>query len=373
LLILVTKTPCAGAADGAKTWQDRLLAVPYAAATHPDHMMLELVRQDYAMYPFSFTYGGKSSDGLLPAWTREEHSIRLDADRTRLTTVWTDAKSGLKMHWDAVRYADFPAVEWVLHFENAGIADTPLIENVRAMDLTLSAPLGSVAPYILHSAKGGVPNPSQSMPKTCVIDEKNPATLGSETGRSSTKNLPFFRLDAGGETLVAAIGWSGCWRADFVSSDGKRLHVRYKEVRHLLVGAWYPLLPCPNDYVDLNTRDVDLWLWGGGDVSKHRKPYTEWVATQYHRPDFNEGMVLAFRRPDSPYSSIQVSLRGIDPTATYEVSWDSKGRKDNKRLPGWKLVRGFEIVLPEKRSSDLIVYHKAAMSAPRDAARRGEQ
>jgi alpha-galactosidase len=848
LLILVAKTPCAAAADGAKTWQERLLAVPYAAVTHPDHMMLELVRQDfealernqsilktplaigsrtfkrglgthavsrirvyspdpiarfsswigvdknertagglgsvvfavtadgkevfrsrifrggqegqqvdlatggartldlkvddagdglacdhadwaeaavttasgkvvpldamplgclpanYARYPFSFTYGDKSSDGLLPAWKRDEHSIRLDSERTRLTTVWTDAKSGLKVYWDAVRYADFPAVEWVLYFENVGNCDTAVIENVRAMDLTLSSPLGSVAPYLLHSAKGGVPNPSQSMPKTCVIDEKNPATLGSETGRSSTKNLPFFRLDAGGETFVAAIGWSGCWRADFVSSDSKRLHVtsgmekthfllhpgekvrsprilvlrwageaiestaafrqlvykhyaarrngkpplpaifcntcftrgggwlnecnaenqislirayaplglealltdagrftggwpdgagnwdarkdaypngmrpvaraaldagmiyglwyepervvaatgihkehpqwclrsgpgpqstyllnfglpevqrhffkivesymnlpgfrvyrqdfnmdplpywryndapnrqgitemkyieglyaywdriaaawpdslmeecasgghrmdletvmrmhihqktdywfddqadqtaifglsqylpnnvivahlknldtysfhstmasslclgwiadgkdfdsrrgkqlidRYKEVRHLLVGGWYPLLPCPNDYVDLNTRDVDLWLWGGGDVSKHKKPYTEWVATQYHRPDLNEGMVLAFRRPESPYSSVQVSLRGIDPTATYEVSWDSKGRKDNKMLPGSKLIGGFEIVLPEKRSSDLIVYHKVATSSPR--------
>ena len=671
-LILVTKAQFAAAADGAKTWQDRILAVPYAAATYPDHMVLELIRQDYARYPFSFTYNGKSSDELLPTWTRHEHSTRLDADQSRLTTVWTDAKTGLKVHWDAVRYADFPAVEWVLHFENGGSSDTRIIENVRAMDLTVSSPLNFLAPYTLHSAKGGVPNPSQSMPKTCVIDEKTPATLGSETGRSSTKNLPFFRLDAGGETYVAAIGWSGCWQADFVANDSKRLHItsgmekthfllhpgekvrsprilllrwegeaiesnsqfrqliykhyaakrngkpplpaifcntcftrgggwlnecnaenqislihayaplglealltdagwftggwpngagnwdarkdaypsgmgpvakaaldhnmiyglwyepervvagtgihkqhpewclhagpgakstfllnfglpevqqyffhivqsymdlpgfrvyrqdfnmdplpywrqsdapnrqgitemkyveglyaywdriatswpdslmeecasgghrmdletlmrmhihqktdywfddqadqtaifglsqylpnnvivahlnnldtysfhstmasslclgwiadgkdfdsrrgkklidRYKEVRHLLVGAWYPLLPCPNDYMDLSTPESDLWLWGG-DASKHRRPYTEWVATQYHRPDLNEGMVLAFRRPDSPYSSIQVSLRGIDPTATYEVSWDSKGKKDNKVLPG---------------------------------------
>jgi alpha-galactosidase len=152
------------------------------------------------------------------------------------------------------------------------------------------------------------------------------------------------------------LGWIADAK-DFDFRRGKKLIDRYKEVRHLLVGAWYPLLACPNDYVDLNSRDADLWLWGG-DGSKHRKPHTEWVATQYHRPDLHEGMILAFRRPDSPYSSVQVSLRGIDPGATYEVSWDSKEKKDKKALPGSKLIRGFEIVLPEKRSSDLIVYRR---------------
>ena len=84
-----------------------------------------------------------------------------------------------------------------------------------------------------------------------------------------------------------------------------------------------------------------------------------WVATQYHRSDLNEGMILAFRRPDSPYCAVQVSLRGIDPNAIYEVSRDSTGRKDKEMVPGSSRIRGVEIVLPQKRSSDLIVYRKA--------------
>lgn len=840
-LALITATQPAGAADAAKAWQDCLLAVPYGVATHPDRVMIELVRQDYnvlernrsilkmplvigsrefqhglgthavshirvyspepiasfsswigvdknertagglgsavfavaadgqeifrskvfrggqdaeqirvatgdartldlhvddagdgpdcdhvdwaeatittasgkviplheiefdcmpakfAMYPFSFTYGGKSSDELLPTWKRDGHTTRLDSDRTRFSTVWTDAKTGLKAHWDAVRYSDFPAVEWVLHIENAGSSDTPIIANVQAMDLTINSPLSPpFEPYVLHSAKGGVFDPSHLMPKTSVVDEENPASLGSETGRSSTMNLPFFRLDAEGETYVVAVGWSGCWKADFVCRGSNRLHVtagmeethfllhpgekvrsprilvlrwegdavesnsqfrqliykhyaarrngkpplptifcntsithganwlnecnaenqislinayahlgidalltdagwftggwpngagnwdvrkdaypdgmgpvakaalekgmdyglwfepervvagtgihqehpewclrsaagpqdtnllnfgfaevqehffkivkgymdlpgfrvyrqdfnmdplpywkhndapdrqgicemkyieglyaywdriattwpdslmeecasgghridletlmrmhihqktdylfddqtdqtalfglsqylpnnvivahldkldtysfhstmasslclgwtadaqdfdaqrgkrlidRYKEVRHLLVGAWYPLLPCPNDFVHRDTPDIDAWSWGG-NMSRDRKPYTEWVATQYHRPDLDEGMILAFRRPDSPYSAVQVSLRGIDPEATYEATWDSKGETNKRMVPGSKLIHGFEIVLPERRTSDLIVYRK---------------
>ncbi len=225
-LILVTKAQFAAAADGAKTWQDRILAVPYAAATYPDHMVLELIRQDYARYPFSFTYDGKSSDELLPTWTRHEHSIaarcRPEQTNDRLDGREDRAEGTLGRR----AICRFSRGRMGAPLRERGEAPTRgSIENVRAMDLTVSSPLNFLAPYTLHSAKGGVPNPSQSMPKTCVIDEKTPATLGSETGRSSTKNLPFFRLDAGGETYVAAIGWSGCWQADFVANDSKRLHI----------------------------------------------------------------------------------------------------------------------------------------------------
>jgi hypothetical protein len=127
-------------------------------------------------------------------------------------------------------------------------------------------------------------------------------------------------------------------------------------VRHLLVGAWYPLLDCPNEYRDLVSHDANLWVWG--DASKHSKPHREWVATQYHRFDLNEGMILAFRRPDSPYSRVQVSPRGIDPAATYEVSWDSRGPNTKMTISGADLSRDFEIILPIRRSSDLIVYRK---------------
>jgi len=118
-------------------------------------------------------------------------------------------------------------------------------------------------------------------------------------------------------------------------------------------------------------RDAVTWLAdpqreGRGPGTAGIDAAAEWVATQYHRPDLNEGMILAFRRPDSPYSSVQASLRGIDPGATYEVSWDSKDKKDKKALPGSKLLRGFEIVLPEKRSSDLIVYRRIGGSSSSD-------
>ncbi|KPJ62129.1 hypothetical protein AMK68_05280 [candidate division KD3-62 bacterium DG_56] len=71
-------------------------------------------------HPFSFVYGGRSSDDLLEAWPHEEHTEELDADRSMTTTTWSDPVTGLRVRWEVIRYADFSALEWLLYFENTG-------------------------------------------------------------------------------------------------------------------------------------------------------------------------------------------------------------------------------------------------------------
>jgi alpha-galactosidase len=118
---------------------------------------------------------------------------------------------------------------------------------------------------------------------------------------------------------------------DFDVARAKRLLGRYLELRHLLIGAWYPLLPY--------SRDAK-----------------QWTAVQYHRPDLGEGLVLAFRRSESPYNSAQVTLHGLQPEATYELSSDSTGKKVRSR--GRELMTELILTLPQKRSSDLIHYRQ---------------
>jgi alpha-galactosidase len=125
------------------------------------------------------------------------------------------------------------------------------------------------------------------------------------------------------------------WIADapnFDTARGKRLLDRYRAVRHLLTGAWYPLLPYT------------------------RRP-TEWMAMQWHRPDLNEGMILAFRHPESPYQTTDVALHGLDPEATYELSFDLAGTKQS--ATGAELMRGIQLTIPERHRSELIVYRRA--------------
>ena len=84
--------------------------------------------------PFSFTYDGKSSAGLLKTWKCKRASRQLDTQRTEHTLIYTDPRTGLKVRCVAIAYADYPAAEWVVYFENKGGKDTPILANVRALD-----------------------------------------------------------------------------------------------------------------------------------------------------------------------------------------------------------------------------------------------
>ena len=122
---------------------------------------------------------------------------------------------------------------------------------------------------------------------------------------------------------------------DFDLKRAKELVDRYKSVRRLLVGAWYPLTPY--------SRDLDRW-----------------IASQYHRRDLDEGMVLAFRRPESPYPTLEVSLKGLEAQASYDLTFTSNGER--RRISGAELANGLSLTLPKKRSAEMIVYTKVDAS-----------
>jgi alpha-galactosidase len=140
---------------------------------------------------------------------------------------------------------------------------------------------------------------------------------------------------------------------DFDTTRAKALLDRYREVRHLLVGAWYPLLPCPRDLALPGTQQQDEpWLW----KTDHRLVRHEWCGSQFHREDLDEGMLLVFRRPASPYKTVTIRLDGLLPDATYKISSDRTGKTRN--LSGAALMREVEITLEEPGTSDLLHYHR---------------
>ena len=119
---------------------------------------------------------------------------------------------------------------------------------------------------------------------------------------------------------------------DFDARRAKQLLDRFRQIRHLLVGAWYPLLP-------------------------YSRSSGAWMASQYHRPDLNEGMILVFRRAESPYQTVELALHGLDPQVTYELSYDSTGT--SARQTGAELMEQLRLTLPKRHQSELIVYRKA--------------
>ncbi|MCZ7640381.1 MAG: alpha-galactosidase [Verrucomicrobia bacterium] len=169
-------------------------------------------------FGLSFQLGQTPSTNLLPTWTR---SLRASADAAgllRREVTYADPATGLQVRLETVAFGDFPAIEWVAHFRNQGTADTPLLENLLALDTAL--PLPPSPATTLHWAKGGVASFDDFAPQLTVLKPGTNLRLQPGGGRSSSQVLPFFNVEGPGGGIVTAIGWTGEWAADF-SADAQ--------------------------------------------------------------------------------------------------------------------------------------------------------
>jgi len=103
-----------------------------------------------------------------------------------------------------------------------------------------------------------------------------------------------------------------------------------KRLRRLYLGDYYPLTE-----IDLDPR--------------------HWIAWQFDRPELGEGLAVFFRRPASPYTSLEVSLKGLDPEATYEITFAdtaTTAKLTGKQLTAWR------VTIDKAPASQLITYRK---------------
>jgi hypothetical protein len=110
--------------------------------------------------PFSFTLNGQPSRDFLGQW---KHSIQLeqvDEKKLRRTVKLQDPVTGLEVRAVATIYTDTPGIDWTLYFSNHGSKDSPIIENLKALDVTLNPGLGTTPK--LHRLRGSDAGPSNS-------------------------------------------------------------------------------------------------------------------------------------------------------------------------------------------------------------------
>lgn len=214
-------TPCDWA-----DWAEAAITTAGGKTIPVDRIPQGVVSVGATRYPFSFLYDGKSSDIVLETWKVSRADPAKQPDGREVSTVqWIEPRSGLAVTWQVTRFPEADAADWVLHFENTGNADTAIIENVQALDLNVETPRPSGVPYLLHKTHGGTPDPLQFEPSLVTVDAKHPQTLDAGHGRSSGKDLPFFKMETGLGSIIVAVGWSGYWKTILECQDGKHLHV----------------------------------------------------------------------------------------------------------------------------------------------------
>jgi alpha-galactosidase len=166
--------------------------------------------------PFSFRYEGVASGALLKEWQRRAET-RESATRTIREVSWTDPKTALRVSATVTAFKRYPAVEWVLHFENGAAQDTPLLEDIQPLAVQLRTGYGR-KPVLLHHLVGDVCDERSFLPLETEIEPGKALSLAPSGGRSSNGAFPFFNLRYGEEGLLAAIGWSGQWRTSLERS-----------------------------------------------------------------------------------------------------------------------------------------------------------
>lgn len=183
---------------------------------------------------FSFVYGGKPSAELLAVWPRTTKESKLPKGRTQHTLTWTDAATGLEVRCVVVEYADFPAVEWTVYFKNAGKADTPILENIQAIDTRIER--GPDGEFLLKYNKGDTCAPDLYQPLEKLLSPKTELHFAPGGGRGTNGAYPYYNLTMPGGGLFVVLGWPGQWAATFArDAQGGLRMVAGQERTHLVL------------------------------------------------------------------------------------------------------------------------------------------
>jgi alpha-galactosidase len=209
--------------------------------------------------PFSFVYNGASSETFLSSWKREVQTNDLP-DRTVYQSQWADSETGLKVSALATVFKDFPAVEWLLRFENSGTEDTPILENIQALDVTLK--MDPAHDLTLDQIGGDDDTERTFAPLERDLGPRQNIMLAPTGGRSSSGTFPMFNLQEGARGFFTAIGWTGQWAASLErNKDGATRLKAGMELTHLLLH--------PGE--SIRTPRILLLPWSGDRVEAHNQ------------------------------------------------------------------------------------------------------
>lgn len=249
-----------------------------AGATSPNIAAPELWQPDHV--PFSFVDAGKPSAQLLAGW-QVSHAIVDDPKGQIHRTTYTDPVTHLTVMADVRVYPDFPdAVDWVIRFRNDGSVDTPVLENILPLDVSIPAYPGV---FVLRHARGSNAAANDFQPLEESIGPGGSAHMESLGGDSSnTATLPFFNLQTGDHGLIGAVGWTGNWKADFqYADDAKSIALKSGMLQtHLRLH--------PGE--EIRTPRIVLLRWSGGNWQDAQNLWRRLLFAHYTPQDHGKPM-----------------------------------------------------------------------------------
>ena len=237
-----------------------------AEMSQADQWFVKQIGRSSRVAPFSFLFEGKTSAALLSSWPGTIRDKDLDSKRTQRTVTWTDRATGLEVRCVAVRYSDFPVIEWTVYFKNISQKNTPILENIEGLDICLERPQG--AEFVLHQCKGDSNIPESYQPFSGKLLRNTKEQFRPVGGRPTNSAFPYYNLQTAAGGVIIAVGWPGQWATSFKRDTGSGLQVSAgQELTHLYLE--------PNE--EIRTPLIALLFWHGTDVMRAQNLWRRWM------------------------------------------------------------------------------------------------
>ena len=169
----------------------------------------------------SFVYHGIDSQQLLAGWQTQTDELPPGRDGAICKrVVRTDPATGLQCIVEMKRYEHFPVVEWTTRFKNTGSVDTPVLENIRSMDVSFPveddpALLPPTVPVLLHHNVGDHAAADGYEPIATPLGSGDALTFAPDGGRPTDHAWPYYNLELPTQHrgLIAVVSWPAEWSA----------------------------------------------------------------------------------------------------------------------------------------------------------------
>ena len=286
--------------------------------------------------PFSFVFGGQPFARLRKEWQFQRSSREFasgafaihprGSNLTEHTLVWTDPTTSLEVRCVAVEYNDFPTVEWTLYFKNGGSNDTPILENIQALDVQLDR--GDTGEFLLHHNVGSPADGNDYAPRETILAAGKSKRLGALGGRPTNSDWSYFNLEWPNEGLILVVGWPGQWAADFSRDQAQGVRIRAgQELTH------FKLLP--GEEVRSPMTVVQFWK---GDWLRAQNIWRRWMMA--HSMPKPGGQLP---RPQLVASSSRQYAEMIQANETNQVMFIDRYLAEGLKLDYWWMDAGWYV------------------------------
>ncbi|MEI8245963.1 MAG: alpha-galactosidase [Lentisphaerota bacterium] len=189
--------------------------------------------------PLSFKFNGMDSEQWLRKWGIK-HTQSAGQDYITHLFICHDQDTGLKCTVELQEYLNSPACLWNVYFTNTGKTATPVLEQVKTLDVNWPCSgrkeLYRARGAFDYSTGGKIKGESFRDNFMMVQDNfETPIIMGGVGGRSSVDWMPFFNFQGENTGLMFGIGWTGQWHSEVSSGlDRVRFQAGMENIHTIL-------------------------------------------------------------------------------------------------------------------------------------------